>query len=403
MNTELQIVNPQDYGIESNKANELIGNLPQIKSERAILETQYHEVVQMDIEDKKTSQRAKELRSLIRDNRTKGILPWHKTTKEYYLRAGQFIDAIKNKEIAINERMEEALEQIEKHQAIKEAKEKEERIQARLLQLSDFSENDQQTDRMIVEHMSDDQFQSYLKTVQLQKQQRIEEQERLEKERLENERKHKIFDEREKELYKLNEFVSDWGKLQLDLSEAEYQEMLTNAKERKKRHEAEIEKQRIENERLKKAAQEREELTKKRSSELRPYIAFIRDYQALIDSSEDEYQKELAEIKKSAELQWKRDAELKAEQERLAAEERQRLAKLEAEQAAQKAKEEAEKKAAAKALKAPDKVKLTALADQIKNLSLPEVKSHEAKMILESVKELLNKTSTYIHSKTELM
>lgn len=35
------IINPTEYGIETSKANELIGNLPQIKAEQ-VLEAQYN-------------------------------------------------------------------------------------------------------------------------------------------------------------------------------------------------------------------------------------------------------------------------------------------------------------------------------------------------------------------------
>lgn len=401
--TEVLIVNPTDYGIEKTKANELVGNLPQITAERALLEAQYNEVVQMDIEDKSTSQKAKELRSLIRDNRTKGIIPWHKTTKEVFLRAGQFIDALKNKEIAVNERMEETLEQIEKHQAIKEAKEKEERVNARLKELYGFSENDQQTDKMIVENMTDEQFQGYLKTVKLQYRTKIEEQERLEKEKAEEALIHLIGFRREKELAPYQNFTAnivDLNSFELGkLSDVEYAGILEKLKAAKTDYDAKQEEIRLENERLKKAAQEREELTKKRALELRPYVIFIRDYQGLIDSPEEAYQKEFADVKIAAEAQWKRDHEILKQQEA----EKQRLAKLEADQAAQKAKEEAEKKAATKALKAPDKEKLLALSTQIKNLALPELKSQEAKDILESVKELLTKTSDYINKKSETL
>jgi hypothetical protein len=46
-----------------------------------------------------------------------------------------------------------------------------------------------------------------------------------------------------------------------------------------------------------------------RVKELQPYIVFIRDYNGLILKPEEEYQSELIEIKKGAELQWKSDRE----------------------------------------------------------------------------------------------
>jgi hypothetical protein len=115
-------VNPTEFGIENKQIEELIGNLPQIKEERSVFENQFKEVIQMDLNDPKTSKIARELRLKIRDNRTKGIVVWHKTNKEFFLRGGQFVDAIRNAEIAINERMESDLQQIENHFAIIEQK-----------------------------------------------------------------------------------------------------------------------------------------------------------------------------------------------------------------------------------------------------------------------------------------
>ena len=112
----LILIDSEKYGIEQNKATELVGNLPQILSERAELVPQFNEIIKLDINDSQTAKKAAELRKLIKNNRTKGIEVWHKTTKDYFLKGGQFVDAIKRKEIAENERMEEALEQIEKHQ-----------------------------------------------------------------------------------------------------------------------------------------------------------------------------------------------------------------------------------------------------------------------------------------------
>ena len=71
-----------------------------------------------------------------------------------------------------------------------------------------------------------------------------------------------------------------------------------NERIERERLEAErIEKQRLENEKLKKEA----EIRKIRGEELRPYIVYIRDYNSLINKSEDEYQKELSDIKKGIE------------------------------------------------------------------------------------------------------
>lgn len=155
---------------------------------------------------------------------------------------------------------------------------------------------------------------------------------------------------------------------------------------------------RAENERLQKekevaeakAKKEREALEKKlaaekakadaekkkvadRNDQLRPYIVYIRDYNSLLYLKEDEYQKELAILRKEAKVHMEfeaKEAQRKAAEEEAirikrekeahekAVEELRAKAKREAEQKAadeQKARIAAEKKAA----KAPDKVKLT--------------------------------------------
>lgn len=55
------------------------------------------------------------------------------------------------------------------------------------------------------------------------------------------------------------------------------------------------------------AALLKKQIRDNRASELRPYAVFIRDYNALIEKEESEYQSEFADIKKGAEIQWEAD------------------------------------------------------------------------------------------------
>ena len=48
-------------------------------------------------------------------NRTQGISKWHTANKQFFLTGGRFVDAIKNKEILINQQMEEKLANAENH------------------------------------------------------------------------------------------------------------------------------------------------------------------------------------------------------------------------------------------------------------------------------------------------
>lgn len=355
MNTELIAVNPSEFGIEETKANELIGNLPQIKSERNELEKQFDAIIKMDIENPETSVQAKELRKRIKENRTKGIEVWHKTTKEFFLRGGQFVDAIKRKEIAVNERMENSLEEIEKHFENKERERKESLRVDRTQKLQSYSE----FAPMSVDYseISEDEFEKILSGAKMQFEAK---QDQLRK---------------EEEARKEAERIAEEERVAKEKAEAEERERI-----------------RKENEQLKAEAEAKEKMRETRNKELRPYIMFIRDYNSLLNKTEDEYQKEFSDIKKGAEDHWEHE---RKEQIKKAQEEEQRMlsekkrldeaaAKLKAEQEAKakleaelKAKKEAEEKAekermaeierqnkeAEKLAKAPIKKQLTAWVD----------------------------------------
>jgi hypothetical protein len=100
-----------------------------------------------------------------------------------------------------------------------------------------------------------------------------------------------------------------------------------------------------------------------------------------------------------------REKKLKAEQDAQLKKERQERDRLAAELKAKEEKERAEKKRleeeARKAQRAPDKEKLLALAKSIDALTLPEVKSPEAKAVVRATRELLEKTSHYVQTQTQ--
>jgi len=207
------VVSPKEFGIEEKQASELLSNLPQIKKEREVLALQYDEIIKMDIENPETSKKARELRLLIRDNRTKGIVQWHKVTKDYFLKGGQFVDAIKRKEIEVNERMESNLEQIEKHAEIKEQKRKEELNNKRISELEMYSEF--VPFGINLGELSEDEYMKVFNGAKMQYDAKVEaeklaeekrqaeikaEQERIEAQRVENERLKKEAEIREAEL-----------------------------------------------------------------------------------------------------------------------------------------------------------------------------------------------------------
>lgn len=108
------IINPKEFGLEETKALELTSGLTTSLTERETLKNAYLDVIDLELSDENLPI-FKELRLKIVKNRTQGIEKWHKVNKEFFLTGGRFVDAVKNKEIAENERMESNLLEKEKH------------------------------------------------------------------------------------------------------------------------------------------------------------------------------------------------------------------------------------------------------------------------------------------------
>lgn len=287
--------NVELFGIEPKKAKEMVSGLSTTLAERQILKDAYVDVIGLEITTENLPT-FKELRLKIVKNRTQGLTKWKEKEKAFYLAGGNFIQAIYNKEVAVNEEMESKLLEAEKFFENKEKerlalikKEREELLQPFVETLP----NDLET-------LDQDIFDSFLETKKKAHAEKLEA-ERLEAERIEKERLAEI--ERQKAIEAEN------AKLK---AEAEAKELELQ----KERAEAEAKQEAIQDEADKKA---REEKAK----------------QDAILKAEQE-----AKAKLEAELQAKKDAEIKAENERIA-------------------KEKAEKAEAEKLAKAPIKKQLS--------------------------------------------
>jgi colicin import membrane protein len=374
----------QQYGIQPSQVPTLIGNLTQIQAEREQLETQYAEILKLDIENPETSKYAKEIRLKIRENRTKGIAVWHKTTKEYFLRGGQFVDAIKRKEEAINVRMEEALEQIEKHQEIKIQKEKERIAGIRAGMVEPYREffptwvklGDLDEDEFALLYngakMQYDQKQEEIKKAE---EARLEAERKAELERIERERmaeeKMKAEIERLKRhsqnytlLYPYFQFIDgiDFDTFDFaQLTDEEVSQMVDKAQKRKEIHEAE--QKRLQQQ----AAENLRKLEEQRAKE--------------------------AEEKRILEQKLKKEQEEKA---RLAAE----IAENKAKEAAARKAEEAEKR---RLKNAPDRDILLNLIPKIAELNsnIGKPKGEVAQKAVEQITAYLHKLVTYIEQQAD--
>ena len=347
MENAVTIIDPKEVGLKEENANKMVSGLNPIIEERSALEQIYAIVIKKELTPELLKE-ARDLRLKIRDNRTKGIEVWHKTTKDYFLKGGQFVDAIKRKENVVNELMEAKLSEIEKHFENIEA----ERIKAlhteRAEKLRPFGYEIGATNFGL---MDDNMFNAILVGA-----------EKTHKDKLELE-----------------------AKIEADRIEKEHLE----AEER--------EKQRIENERLKaeNEAKEKQLAAERIEAEKK---------QAELKSKADA---ELAEQKRIADIEAKKQADIiaaqKLESDKLAAELK---AKADAEAKEKQAKIDEENKRIAdekKAAKQPDKEKLRSVAMQVNELKniLPEMKTEEGKKVLESIKGLLDKVIFYTKEQTE--
>jgi len=104
---------PDLFGLEVTEATKMISGLSTTLSEREVLKDAYIDVITLEITTENLPM-FKELRLKIRDNRTKGIQKWKEREKAFYLAGGNFIQAIYNREILVNEEMESKLMEAEK-------------------------------------------------------------------------------------------------------------------------------------------------------------------------------------------------------------------------------------------------------------------------------------------------
>lgn len=341
MKTELILVDPKEFGLEEKKANEMTSGLKSIIEERNSLEEIYNELIKQEL-NQDTLKQAKALRIKIRDNRTKGIEVWHKSNKAFYLAGGRFVDAVKNKEVVNNDRMEAKLEEIELYFINLEKEAKAKLKVERLTQLEPFEVLG--LEHIAVEEMTEEQFASFLSTNKSafearKEQERLSELARIEAEKkAENERLAKI----------------EADRLERVRIEEENANLKAEQERLAKEQEAKDKAAKIEADKLAKAAAE---------------------------------QKEIAD-KLAAELKAKADAEkLAAEQERQ---------RIEAEEADKLAKEKA-------ALLAPDKEKVKVFAIDFGKLVFPELSTKEGKEMAVRVNAEIEKLKAFINTEYKKM
>lgn len=373
--SEIIKLDPQEFGLEVKTAEKLTTGLVTTIKERDKLIESYNNILDLEVTQENIP-KFKDLRLKLVKNRT-SITSWHKNEKAFYLAGGRFVDAIKNKEIEVNKNMEEKLLASELHFKKLEEEKIEKLRSERWAKLSKFQEIEPRG----LDLMEEEVFNALLIGAETKKKAEIEAAE-MEKKRLEEEKiKVELYNSRKEIL------IPFWNFLKEDHKSADFSELpedtfivlLNEAKEAKLKKEAADEAQRIENKKLKEAAEKREAEIKKQN-----------EAKAKKEEQERIARKKEEDIRKAAE-----EKKLK--------EEREKREKLEAEIKAKKDEEAKIAKQKKDLELAPDKEKLNDLIQRLKDFEVPEVKSKEAKEIVEAADKLINKTVVYINSKIELI
>lgn len=266
--TEITKVDPKEFGLEPSETQTIEqAFMPKIV-ERDALKTIYEGLITQELTPALCSD-AGDLRRKLVKVRT-GIAEIHKTQKAFFLAAGRFVDAWKNKETAPIEQMEENLSAIEKHF---ENIEKERKAKLRQERIDELARYEVDGTLIMLGEMTDDVWNNYLAGVVLQYNNRKEaerkaEEERIAKEkaeaeereriRVDNERLRKEAEAREKEI------AAERAKVEAERKAAEKKQRkereaaekkLREEREAREKAEAEIRAKREAEEAAKKAAE----------------------------------------------------------------------------------------------------------------------------------------------------
>ena len=224
-----------------------IQSLGTIQNEREALINAYDDVIGLEITEENIKI-FKELRLKIRDNRTKGIEPWHKTNKAVSLAIGRTIDSIKNREVEINKRMEDSLFNAEKHFENIE-KERIEKLNSERIELVRPYLED--VEHLVLHDMEEDVFESYLnikkrnfKAIQeIERKEEIERLAKIEAEEKENERIRLENEILKKQAEKLEETRIEEEKKRIEIAKIEEEKRAKEEAEKQKKIDSERKKQ----------------------------------------------------------------------------------------------------------------------------------------------------------------
>jgi len=356
---EVVKIDPKEYGLEEKNVAKIEEAFTPKIIERDGLEKVYEQLITQELSIE-TCYEAGELRKKLMKVRT-GISKIHKTQKSYFLAAGRFVDAWKNKEILPITQMEDKLSEMEKHFELIEEKRIQGVQEARVEELSKYVDDANERE---LGTMDEDVWKAYISTKKRDYDDRIAAEKKAKEDRIEEERKANLYKERKELLAPFWTFLKgdqpsiDFG----ELDEKSFKIILTEVKQAKLLYDEKQEEIRKENEQLKKEAEERERLAEVEK-----------------EKREKEESKRLEKERKEKK---KQEDKLKVEREEKERLENELKAKEEAEQKAKEEKEERERLAEL----APDKDKLLSAIKNL-NFEMPKLESQNAIDIHLSIEE----------------
>jgi hypothetical protein len=165
--------------------------------------------------------------------------------------------------------------------------------------------------------MDDTTFDTFLNGLKLQFEAKQAAEAEAERKRIESEQKQQVFTDRKLKLAPYSFFYQ--SNVTIDTTDDEFNKMIADAEQAKLDHEKKEEAARLEAERLKKEAEEKAKVTKERNEKLAPYMQIIQNYQAVMDMTDELFEKELLFLKEAKEKKEKYIAEKRAEDERIKA------------------------------------------------------------------------------------
>lgn len=383
MNTELAVIKPEDYGLDAEKTKSIEQAFAPKISEREALQSIYETLITKEL-SVEVSAEAREVRLKLVKVGT-GIIAVHKTEKAFTVATGKFMDAWKNKELLPVEQMKEKLFEIENY-AVRLEEDRVNKLEAeRKEALEPFQVN---TEFLDLKSMSDEQFKNLLSdseiTCKYKARVKKEEEENAaiaERERIAAEAKAKkeqeeaARKEREaektiasrRELYYNLGFAYEtgldsfcYGGIVIPFNRTEWlsmseEEFATKFENDSKLYHTEVKKEEsAEKERLAKEEKERKAQEEKAEKARLAHVEKLEQEKA--DRLKAEKEKEEAQAR-ADKLQAEKDKAAKIETDRLA-----------------------EEKAL---LLAPEKEQLIAFLKKFDNIKFPEVKTAEAKAILD--------------------